>query len=192
MTFASFHRIIIGFLLIFPLSSKAPQAEEAPQAGEGPLQLFEWLERSPFAERVNHTDKQVRARVIGLDRINKVRGSWNPAVQERVTGRLVSSTWQIRDGASSAVIYEEAVEVIEERNDARLLFSCSARGCGPSVQWANMVFEQRILYGTESSQRYSVYALGEKEDSTHRVLVYASARSSDRQYLHTEIVVLAP
>ena len=185
MPFVSFHRVIIAFLMIFALSPGLSQAEE------GPLQLFDWLERSPFAERVDQTDKQVRAHVVGLGRINKVRGSWNPEVQERVTGRLVSSTWQIRDGAGSAIIYQEVVEGIEERNDARLLFACTARGCGPSVQWANRVFGQRILYGTESSQRYSVYELGD-EGSTHRVLVYASARSSDRQYLHTEIVVLAP
>ena len=185
MPFVSYHYVIIGVLLMVSLFSQAPQAEE-------PLQLFEWLERSPFAERVDQTDKQVRAHVIGLGRINKVRGSWGPEAQERVTGRLVSSTWQIRDGASSTVIYEEVVEGIEERSDARLLFACSARSCGPSVQWANRVFGQRILYGTESSQRYSVYALGEEEASTHRVLVYASARSNDRQYLHTEIVVLAP
>lgn len=159
---------------------------------EDPLTLFEWIDRSPYAERMDRRDEPVRAHLIGLGRIKKVRGDWSPEKVERVNGRLVSSTWQITDGESSADMFDEAVAGIEARDDARALFACSARACGASVQWANMVFGQRILYGTEESQHYSVYALGAEGESTHRVAVYAAARTSKRQYLHTEIVVLEP
>ncbi|MEQ8516675.1 MAG: DUF4892 domain-containing protein [Chromatocurvus sp.] len=186
MPFASVIRLTTCLFLACLLSSGTLRAQEAP------LELFDWLEMSPFAERVDQSERQVRAHLIGLGRIKKVRGTWNPETLERVNGRLLSTTWQIIDGASSAAIFREVVSIIEERDDARLLFSCTARECGASVQWANMVFGQRILYGTESSQHYRAYALGPEGASTHRVLVYSSARSSDRQYLHAEIVVLAP
>lgn len=159
---------------------------------EDPLQMFEWLRESPYADRIDQKDRDVRAHLVGLGRINKVRGDWNPEKLERVNGRVVSSTWRLTDGATSEAMFEELVAVVEDRSDARLLFSCTGRGCGPSVQWANLVFGQRILYGTESSQNYAAWALGEEGASTHRVLVYGSARSSDRQYLHIEIIELAP
>ncbi|MFN2328487.1 MAG: DUF4892 domain-containing protein [Chromatocurvus sp.] len=162
----------------------------AVQSQENPLTLFEWIEKSPYTERVDQRDEQVRAHLIGLGRIKKVRGDWSPEKSERVSGRLVTSTWRIVDGESSADMFEEAVAGIKARDDARVLFACSARDCGASVQWANMVFGQRILYGTESSQHYAVYALGSDDDSTHRIVVYAAARTSARQYLYTEIVEL--
>lgn len=162
------------------------------QAQEDPLTLFEWIETSPYAERVGQRDERVRAHLIGLGRIKKIRGDWSPDKTERVNGRLLSSTWQIKDGASSADMFEQAVAGIEARDDVRGLFACSARDCGASVQWANMVFGQRILYGTESSQHYAVFALGPDGDSTHRIAVYAAARTTDRQYLYTEIVELEP
>ena len=160
-------------------------------AQDDPMQLFAWLQESVYAERVEHREKNVRAHLVGLDRINKVRGTWNPEKLERVSGHMVSSTWRMREGVTSAAMFEDAAAVVEDRPDARLLFSCEERGCGPSVQWANLVFGQRILYGTEVSQLYRVWALGGPDEDTHRVMIYASARSSDRQYMHTEIIELA-
>ncbi|MEM6544654.1 MAG: hypothetical protein AAF680_07105, partial [Pseudomonadota bacterium] len=105
------------------------------------------------------------------------------------------------------------------------------------VQWANRIFEERLLYGREVSQRYFVYRVidvaeggasvpnssavatplnnGDQERSVEnrgptaesspdsvsddsasqvagksvgRLLLYASARSSNRQYLHGEFL----
>lgn len=186
MPFVSFCRYLLSLLLVCLLTPGGLQAQEPP------LDLFDWLESSPYAERIDQSDRKVRAHLVGLGRIKKVRGDWSPEKLERLNGRVLSSTWRITEGAGSALMFDEAVAAIEERDDARLLFSCEARACGASVQWANMVFGQRILYGTESSQRYSAYALGEEGEARHRVVVYASARTSARQYLHTEIVIQGP
>jgi hypothetical protein len=72
---------------------------------------------------------------------------------------------------------------------AELIFQCEARACGSSVQWANRIFNERLLYGTEESQRYRVYAVI-AGDVSYRLLIYGSARSSDRQYLHAELLEL--
>jgi len=186
--FANVKRVVTCLGIGVALMSGAGKAHSQAD----PLNLFEWIDTSPYAERIDHRDESVRAHLIGLGRIKKVRGDWSPEKTERVNGRLVSSTWRIKDGASSADLFDEAIADIEARDDARELFSCSARECGASVQWANRVFDQRILYGTEESQHYSVYALGAEGESSHRLAVYAAARTSRRQYLHAEIVVLAP
>ena len=82
-------------------------------------------------------------------------------------------------------------------------FACEARACGSSVQWANRIFGERLLYGTEVSQRYRAFRLRTPADDGEgtpigseegvaeaRLLIYASARSSDRQYLRVELLWL--
>lgn len=178
----------LSVTLFFTLLATVPSYAE-----EDALALFEWIKTSPHAQRVDQRDEQVRSHLIGLGRINKVRGEWSPSPVERVSGHLFSSTWKIEDGVSSVDMFEDVVARIEDRGDAELLFACSARACGPSVQWANLVFGQRILYGREVSQTYRAYALGAKDAPTqHRLVIYATARTNDRQYLYTELVVLEP
>ncbi len=83
---------------------------------------------------------------------------------------------------------EELSEIIERDFANTLLFACESRACGPGVQWANRVFKQRLLYGQESQQRYRVYALDRQPG--YRLLIYNSARTMDRQYLHVELLKL--
>jgi hypothetical protein len=162
----------------------------APSAAQPSLasRLFDGLVDSPYAEVVDEFDGEVRAHLIGLGRINKFRGAWNPEEVLRVSGNLRSLTVRAAAGASSESLFEGLEETVEGLEGASLLFACEARACGPSVQWANLVFEQRILYGTENSQRYRVYSLGDEGQGATLALFYASARTSDRQYLHIELI----
>ena len=54
------------------------------------------------------------------------------------------------------------------------------------MQWANRVFQQRLLYGREELQRYRVYAMG--DEPFDLLLVYSGSRTADRQYLHAELL----
>lgn len=134
--------------------------------------------------------EQVRDFRIPLGAIEKIRGVWAPREAERVSGLRESYTWRVIDGFTS----EELVAELDTRlaeDGAQRDFACDARACGSSVQWANRVFRQRLLYGTEVSQRYRVYTLA-SQNATYRLLVYGSARSSDRQYLHAELIAVKP
>jgi hypothetical protein len=51
------------------------------------------------------------------------------------------------------------------------------------------VFEQRILYGKDDLQRYSIYRI--EEDARYHLLMYSSARSASRQYLHIDVIRIA-
>ena len=157
--------------------------------GEGAGALLERYDRFPHAEAVDHASKAVLDHVVGLGPMQKVRGDWRLEESERLTGDLIRYTWRIVDGFSATVLFEDASAEVEALAGSELLYSCEARACGGSVQWANRVFHQRVLYGTESSQRYRVYALrGAAREQ--RLIMYASARTSDRQYLHMELLTV--
>jgi hypothetical protein len=82
------------------------------------------------------------------------------------------------------------VSELESVADARILFSCDGRSCGKSVQWANRVFAEKLLYGREALQRYRAYAL--EDPASHYIQIYSAARTADRQYLHLEIMTVNP
>ena len=114
------------------------------------------------------------------------------AAPERLSGELLSRTWQVLDGFTSEEVLAE-LEAALTGAGAKALFACDGRGCGSGAQWANRVFNQRLLYGREDRQHYRVYVVpgedgGEAAGVSQRVLVFAAARSSERQYLHVEIL----
>ena len=53
------------------------------------------------------------------------------------------------------------------------------------------MFGQRLLYGRADDQSYRVYAV-EGAEGAYRVLLYSGARTADRQYLHVDVLTLAP
>lgn len=153
--------------------------------------LLERIDSFAHAETVDREQRQVLDYVVGLGPMQKVRGDWRLESSERVSGTLQRYTWRIVDGFSAIRLFEDAVAAAAEIAGSELLFACEARACGRSVQWANRVFGQRVLYGTEQSQRYSVYAF-RGDAGEQRLVLYASARTSDRQYLHMELLTLRP
>jgi hypothetical protein len=134
-------------------------------------------------------EKKVRDYLIPLGAIEKIRGVWSPRESERHSGILRRFNWRVVDGYRSEELEAELAGLLDKDPRAELIFSCEARACGSSVQWANRIFNERLLYGTEESQRYRVYAVTVGE-TQYRMLIYASARSSDRQYLHAELLEL--
>lgn len=149
---------------------------------------------------------------IGLGAMKKVRGVWALKESERVTGQLTSITWQVLDGFSAAEVLAqlealygvtaddsssgvkipsapaEASDTAEaELPGSKLLFGCDGRACGHGAQWASRVFGQRLLYGRGDAQQYRAYSL---EQGGYRLIAYGSVRSTDRQYIHVELIRL--
>ncbi|WOJ98658.1 DUF4892 domain-containing protein [Congregibacter brevis] len=153
---------------------------------------FAGLSDYPHLEEIDaQSGERVRDYLVPLGAIEKIRGVWSPRRSDRVTGDRASYTWRVLDGYTSSEMVQELDERVASQEGVTQTFSCEARACGSSVQWANRIFQQRLLYGTEVSQRYRVYTLEQSGDS-YRMLVYGSARSSDRQYLHVETIKLSP
>lgn len=164
-----------------PLSCGLVSAESL-----GPEELLEQLEESPHTKQIAFSQQEVVDHEIGLGAIQKVRGKWEFKKSERLSGNLLSYTWQIVDGFTSAEMMGDLLDSVAKGEGASELFMCKGRACGQGAQWANRVFKQRLLYGREDSQRYWVYAL--QRENAYRLVAYSAARTADRQYLHVELL----
>ncbi|MDP5069773.1 MAG: DUF4892 domain-containing protein [Congregibacter sp.] len=170
-------------LLVFPvlLSARLVSAEALP-----PAAYLAELDAYAHLEGIDtQSAKPVRDYLVPLGAIEKIRGVWSPRDSERLSGVVDSHTWRVLDGYTALEMIDGLDARLALNEAATSSFSCDARACGSSVQWANRIFGQRLLYGTEASQRYRVYNI-ELGDDSYRLLLYGSARSSDRQYLHAE------
>jgi hypothetical protein len=142
---------------------------------------------------VGFSEREVVDHEVGLGAIQKVRGEWQFKDSERLTGTLFRYTWQIENGFDSADVMEEFLRAVADIKGSEELFSCKGRACGRSVQWANRVFNQRLMFGQEGLQRYRVYALPAAQGGQgSRILAYSAERTADRQYLHVEWLVISP
>lgn len=161
-------------------------AEASRQLSPAPGEILSQLNDYPHAVQIEAQQREVIDHEVGLGMLKKVRGVWQFKASERQSGMLNSYTWQVVDGFTSAEVMAELVGQVESGDSVSLMFACEGRACGQGAQWANRIFRQRLLYGREDLQRYRVYAL----DGTpqYRLVMYSSARSSDRQYLHVELL----
>lgn len=152
--------------------------------------VFDSLTELPYVESVDEErDVPVRAHLVALGAMQKERGVWRPSESERHDGRLYRYTWRAIDLYPSEQLMEDLVRDLSGDFELRLRYQCEARACGSSAQWANTIFKQRILYGREASQQYRAYD-AEVGGRSWRIMLYSSARSSDRQYLHGELLAL--
>lgn len=161
---------------------------QAEVQAEVPAELLQEFDGYPHAQRVSLTTESVIDHEVGLGAIRKVRGAWGFKESERLSGELTRYTWQVGDGFTAGEVLAE----LESRLPSeRLLFSCDGRSCGKGAQWANRVFNERLLYGRDDEQRYRVY--GEDAGTqAYRLLLFSSARTADRQYLHAELLKVRP
>jgi len=151
-----------------------------------PEALLQQLDEFPHAREVAQSQVAVIDHEVGLGAMQKMRGAWRFKHSERHSGTLLRYTWQIVDGFTSLEVMQGLTEKVEEQESSSLLFGCQGRACGNGAQWANRVFKQRILYGRDDLQYYRVYAL--QADADYRLVVYSSARTADRQYLHVDLL----
>lgn len=152
--------------------------------------LLRQMEDYPHTKRIDFVEREVIDHEVGLGALQKVGGEWRFKRSERLSGTLHRYTWLIGNGFSSSEVMTNLLKSVGSIEGATELFSCDGRACGRAVQWANRVFNQRVLFGREDLQRYSVFALQGEEAS--RLLVYSAERTMDRQYLHVEWLQISP
>ena len=115
-----------------------------------------------------------------------MRGSWQFKKSIRRSGLVLSQTWQVDGGYDSQEVSEIIAMWIGDKLDSKILFKCKGRSCGSSSQWASRIFERRLLYGRDDTQRYAVYQISDSTDLW--LIVYSSARSNNRQYVQTVLI----
>ncbi|GAB5415896.1 MAG: hypothetical protein Cons2KO_34990 [Congregibacter sp.] len=195
---------------------------ESDNKGDALAQAVAQLQARADLRLIESSPEQAVAQFrVPLGAMQKVRGVWAPEYAVRVSGQHRSWTWRLEEGFSAGEVLAEIESVLTmtgatlanenayksegqsiEAEVARV-FTCDARACGSSSQWANRIFGQRLLYGTEASQRYRVYAVrpagspigaegskNEKSDdfTASWLILYASARTANRQHIHAELL----
>lgn len=186
MRFASLTRhgvFLAGILLLVTWGSASADSP-------GIQSLLQQVDDYPHTQQIDFSEREVIEHEVGLGAIQKLRGEWHFKHSERLSGTLLSYTWLIRNGFSSAEEMAQLLKSVAQIDGSKELFSCDGRACGRAVQWANQAFNERVLYGREDLQRYRVYALQGATDA--RLLTYSAERSADRQYLHVELLLIAP
>ena len=184
----TFAALCISAAVLWSFSTAAIADTEAAPA----VRVLDDIGALPYADRVHQVPpEQVRGRLIPLGAMKKLGGVWQPKASERLDGTLHRYTWQVLEQYASIELMEEVQEEMTAALSLTLLFDCEARACGSSAQWANRIFNERVLYGTEAAQRYRVFA-GEDNGEGYRLLLYATVRTAQRQYLHAELLQLPP
>jgi hypothetical protein len=121
---------------------------------------------------------------LGLGALQKIGGRWRFKHEEQVDGELARYTWQMTGAYTAA----EALDWWRDQlADAELIYQCRGRSCGSSAQWADLVFQERVLYGHEERQQYVVYRLV-RMNVTYSLVLYAVDRANRRHYLHLDVL----
>lgn len=186
MIFGNRSRLVLIIGIVAVLFTSGPARADSSDIAV----LMQQMDEYPHTQQVEFSETDVIDHEVGLGAIRKIRGEWHFKDSERLSGTLLRYTWLIGNGLSSAGVMAQLLESVVDIEGASELFACEGRGCGRAVQWANRVFNERVLYGREDLQRYRVYALpGEPEA---RLLTYSAERTADRQYLHVEWLLITP
>ncbi len=140
------------------------------------------LESFPLATEINRSEGADPDYRLMLGGIIKINGLIRSDREQRLNANLVRTTWELPGGHSPEAGFSYLREQLLEQN-ARILFECAGRQCGPSSLWANEVFKQSRLYGVDNSQFYAAFEL----EQGHAAL-YAVRRGNGRVYLHLDLL----
>jgi len=126
--------------------------------------------------------------LLPLGRVKEDRkaGRAVPSQFERLQGNLVAVTWKL-EGALSLLDARQLILAFLERQKADLMFECEARDCGESALWANGVFGQPLLFGSDRAQ--FMWVIRSREASRYHVL-YLVERPNRRLYFHEETLTV--
>ncbi len=108
--------------------------------------------------------------------------------EEVIKGKVTVVTYEVPRVHAPREVMEHYLSQIAG-NDARILFRCEGRDCGRSNDWANEIFEERILYGHDRYQYYTVASFS-RNGIPYVGVIYTIRRGNQRVYAHTEFVEL--
>ena len=143
-------------------------------ASENNLPLYDGAQE--LSKKQSFVDKHH----IALSKNKKIDGRWLFGNEQKLSGDLVQTLYQIETDDTLQNI-ADFYQAWISRTQPEILFSCIARLCGSSNQWANGFFHQKLLYGPDANQFYWVV----KQNDTFWV-VYLIERGNKRIYLYAE------
>ena len=121
-----------------------------------------------------------------LSSLQRTRGLVSSENSEMLRGDVTKIIYEIAPEFSGQDVFEYFQKEVGER-EYQTLFSCIGRECGSSNYWANDVFGNRVLYGPERNQYYSVIGSGAEENEDF-IVIYIITRGNRRVYAYFEFI----
>jgi len=122
-------------------------------------------------------------------RMSSIGAVGRPEKQEIISGQVNKVTYEVPKVHTPEEVMEYYRGLLSSLK-GRIIFSCDSRNCGPSNDWANEVFKERILYGHDRYQHYTVASIT-KESVSYMAVIYTIRRGNQRVYAHLETIKLA-
>ena len=139
-----------------------------------------YIDKHWASSRYKTRSQPVQGFLLPLGTMKKIHGVWRPETFQPIDGELERVTWQI-SGESINTLFADVVSQLSSR--ARLQWECRGRSCGNGAEWANRVYQERLLYGRDESMNYAAF----KTEEGVWLTIFSAARTADRQYLHLDI-----
>ncbi|MGP0174705.1 DUF4892 domain-containing protein [Pseudomonas sp. NCHU5208] len=147
-------------------------------------QDLEVLPRFPASQIVAYQSSPDVERIYPQGAVRRISGRLRYEREVQGEGRLQAVTYRVPSTHTADQVFDEARNTLLA-DGAELLYWCQGRECGSSSLWANAVFGDATLYGSDNQQAYALLRLTEpRHDSL--VALYSITRGNRRAYLHAE------
>ena len=144
------------------------------------------LPRFAGSKIVSFQESAELERIYPQGAIRRISGKLRYEREVAAQGQLTALTYQLPSTHSADEVFAAAREALQAQN-AELLYWCVGRECGASSLWANAVFNNATLYGSDDQQSYALMRLAEPRQDTLLAL-YSITRGNKRAYLHAEML----
>ncbi|HLD67703.1 MAG TPA: DUF4892 domain-containing protein, partial [Pseudomonas sp.] len=145
---------------------------------------LEVLPRFPQARIVDFHEAAAQERIYPQGSIRRISNQLRYERQVLAQGRLTALTYELPASHGANEAFTAARQALQAQG-AQLLYWCQGRECGSSSLWANGVFGNAKLFGTDEQQAYLLARLpAPRQDSL--LALYSITRGNNRAYLHAE------
>tara|TARA_R110002095_G_scaffold190882_5_gene168533 strand:+ start:25 stop:978 length:954 start_codon:yes stop_codon:yes gene_type:complete len=173
--------VVVGLVLLAAQGVTA--AEDTPGASD-----LERVERYPNAWIVDYSHASTPDYRLATGSMKKINSVVSPESELELSGRLTRITYQLPNGHSSVDAYNYFKRQFDKLTP-EVLFSCEARGCGDSSQWANSQFGISRLYGIDREQYYLALKLpASGAEPASYLAFYTVKRGNKRVYAQLDLI----
>ncbi|UVE19281.1 DUF4892 domain-containing protein [Pseudomonas sp. LS44] len=142
------------------------------------------IPRFPRAEIVDFREQTDQERIYPQGSIRRISNQLRYEQQVATQGQLTSVTYQLPAEHFGDQAFNATRQALQEQG-AELLYWCEGRDCGSSSLWANSVFGNAKLMGSDEQQDYLLLRLAPPQQDV-LVALYGITRGNRRAYLHVE------
>ncbi len=147
------------------------------------------LKPFPLSQVVESQESDLPEYRLVTGRMSSIGAVARSEQEEIISGRVAKITYEVPKVHTPQEVMEYFRGQLSSLK-AITIFNCEGRDCGRSNDWANEVFNERILYGHDRYQHYTVASFT-KEGASYVAVIYTIRRGNQRVYAHIETVKLA-